>query len=317
METHFTAAIDDKEARVKTPGAGETALVTDYGTLDDYLALCEKHYQERRAEFFDSVAEDPALPDKAKRWASVSKTYLGLARTISRDFGQFKDYHQTAFDIADRIVKESGIVLRNLDLHYEKMKEKLPKGDQRLIRLSKDVEDGIKFFSRAMATQVLLIHRVNKFTGGPMGIEMEEERKAGYRMEALEAMVPEDHMYLPARPFPPVEIPEGVKVPEYPAPYVRMKTTDVKDLVYDLDHDEFLIRPGYVSEDGLIDDQSVVWDWENRLVTMKFRGGEPIIWPFWKARDLGDVPKGWAARYLRRMYLDWLDSVKLGILKRK
>ena len=136
-------------------------------------------------------------------------------------------------------------------------------------------------------------------------------------MMALEAKVPETHMYLPARPFPPVEIPEGVRVPNYPEPYIRMKTTDVEDLVYDLEHDEFIIRPGYVSEDGLIDDQSVVWNWEEGTVAMKFRGGEPEIWPFWKAKDAGDMPKGWPARYLRRMYLDWIDSLQLGILKRK
>ncbi|MBQ6508146.1 MAG: hypothetical protein IJI07_01610, partial [Flexilinea sp.] len=59
--------------------------------------------------------------------------------------------------------------------------------------------------------------------------------------------------------------------PCYPDPYVRVKELPVKDLIYDLDHDEFLVRPGDVSEDGLIDDQSVVWNWEERLVTMKFR----------------------------------------------
>ena len=317
MSTHETISIDGIEARVRKPGAGETALVTDYGTLDDYLALFQKHYDERRTDFYDSVAEDEKLPEKAKRWASICKTCLGLARTLSNKYSEFEQYHQTALEWADRIVKESGIMLRNLDRHYDKMKEKLPKGDPKLVRLSKEVEDGMNFFSRAVATQIVLIDRVNTITGGPAGIEMELEKKAGERMEALEAMVPRGHMYLPARPFPPVEIPEGVRVPCYPDPYVRVKELPVEDLIFDLDHDEFLVRPGYVSEDGLIDDQSVVWNWEERLVTMKFRGGEPIVWPFWKARDASDVPKGWSARYLRRRYLDWLDSIQWGILKRK
>jgi hypothetical protein len=292
-------------------------LVTDYGSLDEYLDICKKHYEERRADFFDSVVETQELPEKAKRFASVSRSYLRLARTILRDYGEFEKYHQIALDISDRVTKESGIVLRNLDLHYEKMKEKLPKGDKELLRLSKEVEDGINFFSRAVATQIAMNRYAEAVTGGPAGIEMEEERKGGIRMEALEAKVPEDHMYLPARPFPPMEIPEGYKVPCLPEPYVRMKTLPVEDLIYDLEHDEFVIRPGYVSEDGLIDDRSVVWNWEEGTVAMKFRGGEPEIWPFWKAKDLGDIPKGWPARYLRRYYLQWLESVKLGILKRK
>ena len=317
METHETTYIDSYETRVKKPGAGETALVTDYGTLDHYLEICKKNYEERRTDFFDSVVETEDLPEKAKRLASFARTYLGLARTILHDYGEFEKYHQAALDIADRVVKESGIVLRNLDLHYEHKKKELPKGDTKLIRLSKEVEDGIHFFSRAMATQIALNRREEAFTGGPAGIEMREEMKAGDRMRALEAKVPEDHMYLPARPFPPVPIPEEYQVPDYPEPYIRMKKLDVEDLVYDLEHDEFIIRPGYVSEDGLIDDQSVVWNWEEETVAMKFRGGEPEIWPFWKAKDLGDIPKGWPARYLRRYYLQWLDSVKLGVLKRK
>ena len=312
-----TRYIDSYAARVRKPGAGETALVTDYGSLDHYLDICKKHYEERRAEFFDSTVETENLPLKAKRFASMAKTYMGLARTILRDYGEFETYHQAALEITDRIVKESGIVLRNLDLHYEKMKEILPKGDVRLIRLSKDVEDGMNFFSRAVATQIVMNRREEAFTGGPAGIEMREEMKAGDRMEALEAKVPARHMYLPARPFPPVEIPEDVLVPDYPEPYLRMKHLPVEDLVYDEVHDEFIIRPGYVSEDGLIDDRSVVWNWKKGTVAMKFRGGEPEIWPFWKAKDAGDIPKGWPARYLRRYYLQWLDSIKLGILKRK
>ena len=57
METHETTYIDSYETRVKKPGAGETALVTDYGTLDHYLEICKKNYEERRADFFDSVVE--------------------------------------------------------------------------------------------------------------------------------------------------------------------------------------------------------------------------------------------------------------------
>ena len=309
------AAYETITANDKEPG--KTPLITDYGTLDDYLELYKKHYEERRKEFFDSKAEDKDLPQKAKRWASMSRTYLGLARTLTKIYGEKEKYCQTAQDIADLVTKDSAVRLSNLDLHYDLMKKEYPKGDPDLLRASREVEEGMRFFNRAIATQSVIISRADAVTGGAAAAELEMETEAGRRACELERRVPEGHMFLPARPFPAVEIPEGIKVPEYPEAYERMKNVPVDDLVYDDEHDEFIIRPGYVSEDGLIDDQSVVWNWEEGTVAIKFRGGEPEIWPFWKAKDAGDVPKGWPARYLRRLYLDFVESMKQGILKRK
>ena len=314
---HITTSIDGIETRMKDPGAGKPALIADYGKLDDYIGMYQKHYDEKRAEFFDSTPEDADLPDKAKRWAAVSKTFMGLARTLMRAYGESDKYHQVSLEISDRITKDSGIRVRNLDLHYELMKKAHPENKGMLDRLSKDVIDGMNFFNRAVATQTVLITWADKASGGPIGIEMEAEAEAGERARALEERVPRGHMFLPARPFPAVEIPEGYRVPEYPEPYKRMKEVPVEDLVYDEEHDEFIIRPGYISEDGLIDDESVVWNWEEGTVAIKFRGGEPEIWPFWKPKDAADIPKGWIARYLRRKYLDWIDDIQQGILKRR
>ena len=315
METHETTYIDSYETRVRKPGAGETALVTDYGTLDHYLEICKKDYEERRTDFFDSVVESEDLPEKAKRLASFARTYLGLARTILHDYGEFEKYHQAALDIADRVVKESGIVLRNLDLHYEHKKKELPKGDPDLLRLSKEVEDGIHFFSRAMATQIALNRREEAFTGGPAGIEMREEMKAGDRMRALEAKVPEDHMYLPARPFPPVPIPEEYQVPDYPEPYNRVIDVPVEEKVYDTEQEEFLIPEGYISEDGLIDDKSVVWHPETHEVEIGYRGGIRTVWNYKKFLDPREVwePGSWAAEYQYRLFEQAEASEQMGL----
>ena len=83
MTEYITTSIDGRETRVKDPGAGKPALVTDYGKLDDYIGMYQKHYEEKRAEFFDSTPEDADLPVKAKRWAAISKTFMGLARTLT------------------------------------------------------------------------------------------------------------------------------------------------------------------------------------------------------------------------------------------
>ena len=123
---HITISIDGIETRMKDPGAGKPALIADYGKLDDYIGMYQKHYDEKRAEFFDSTPEDADLPDKAKRWAAVSKTFMGLARTLMRAYGESDKYHQVSLEISDRITKDSGIRVRNLDLHYELMKKAYP-----------------------------------------------------------------------------------------------------------------------------------------------------------------------------------------------
>ena len=78
MSEHITVEIDGKPARVKKPGAGETALITDYGTLDQHLEIFQKEYDEKRAEFYDSVANDEELPKKAKGDPEKLRAYPGL-----------------------------------------------------------------------------------------------------------------------------------------------------------------------------------------------------------------------------------------------
>ena len=138
MDTHEIITIDGKATRVKNPGAGQTALITDYGKLEEYLKIYEQHYDEKRDEFFDSAAEDEDLPQKAKRWDSAAKTYVSFARTLMNAYGESDKYYQTAQEIADRVTKDSAIRLRNLHLHYNLMKKVYPKGDQKLLRISKD-----------------------------------------------------------------------------------------------------------------------------------------------------------------------------------
>ena len=85
MSTYITAEIDGIRTRMKDPGAGKPALIADYGKLDDYIDIYKKHYDEKRAEFFDSLPEDADLPDKAKRWAAVTKTFMGLEPVLAEE----------------------------------------------------------------------------------------------------------------------------------------------------------------------------------------------------------------------------------------
>ena len=101
-----------------------------------------------------------------------------------------------------------------------------------------------------------------------------------------------------------------------PEPFNRVKDMPVSELVYDEELDEFVVPKGYVSEDEMIDDQSVVWHPENHTVACKFRGEEePVIWPYWKPADLGDVPKrgSWVAEYYQRLFGQWLAAYQFRI----
>ena len=93
-------------------------------------------------------------------------------------------------------------------------------------------------------------------------------------------------------------------MPNLPEPFIKWKDLPPEDFIYDKEHDEFILPKGYLSADGTIDDQSVVFDWEKRTVTCKFVGGEPVTWPFWKAKDVSDAPKKgtWYWDYYRQLY---------------
>ena len=69
------------------------------------------------------------------------------------------------------------------------MKKADPGNKPLLDRLSQDVIDGMKFFNRAIATQTVMLTHADKVSGGPAGIEMREEAKAGERARALEEKV--------------------------------------------------------------------------------------------------------------------------------
>jgi hypothetical protein len=169
----------------------------------------------------------------------------------------------------------------------------------------------LDFHLRAYNTQTSYLKR---YVSDPDYVtpELAMEKKASAEVAKGMKMIPKGHFFLPARPFPPARIPEGERVPYPPAAFEAWKNLPIEDFYFDTETDEFALPKGYISEDGTIDDESVVWDWENRTVTMKFRGGEPVTWPFWKPRDTFDVLKKgeWCTEYLQRLYRQILEDAE-------
>ena len=164
--------------------------------------------------------------------------------------------------------------------------------------------EGYKFFFRAENTRLLYLRR---YVTDPDYVtpEYRMEYEQGPIAKVYRSMVPEGHIFMPARPYPPVRTPDWQNgVPYPPEPFCRWKNLPPEDFIYDAEHDEFVLPEGYVSDDGLIDDKSVIWHPETCEVDIGYVGGERTVWNYKKFLDPRGVwePGSWAAEYQIRLY---------------
>ncbi len=225
---------------------------------------------------------------------------------------------QEGREIIDKICKDANIRERTCSQYYHAVEDKYPEKTDYISGLRVEKAERMNFLNRCMATQN---HYINDgIKKNDYGKAKEEfDKKCAADAARIRSRVPDGHMFLPPRIFPHDPVPEGQPVPTRPEPYLRVGYLDVDHKEYDLEHDNFVVKPGYVSEDGLIDDQSVVWDYENNKVTIKFRGGEPIVWDFWKPKDTADVlgPDHWCYQYIRRLYWQNREAEEPGLFRKK
>ena len=221
-------------------------------------------------------------------------------------------------EILDKITKDAAARERTCSQYYHAVEEKYPEQTDYLGSLLRETGQRLNFLNRCMTTQN---HYLNDgVKKNDYGIAKEEsEKRCAARAAHERKFVPEGRMFLPPRIFPHDPVPEGQPVPTRPEPYVRVASLPIEEKEYDLEHDNFVVKKGYVSEDGLIDDQSVVWDYENNKVIMKFRGGEPVVWDFWKPKDTADVlgPEHWCYQYIRRLYWQLVEAEEPGLFRRR
>ena len=279
------------------------ATIKDPSPFDKYYADMQAIYNETTESFHATDVRSTEIVQKAADWAKVSRAMIMANAAL---FGRFKgnyELREKALAGLDECKKDAGIRADNLKLHYElAAREKDP--DPLYLRKLKDLHlNSLKFYFRADTTQLAYLDR---YVNDPNYVTPELRAEKKWSAIAAEWMkkVPKGHDYLPARPFPPVRIPEGERVPDVPAPYAAWKNLPPEDFYYDTEHDELALPKGYVSKDQRIDDESVVWNWTDNTVTMKFRGGEAVTWPFWKPKDTYDMLKegDWCAEYYIRLY---------------
>lgn len=278
------------------------ALIRSCGTFDDVLKDAQDLYDEQRTNFMSSSADAGDLPERAAEWAKASRRLIQAAASEMSLYPAEAERQEKALHIIDICKKDSYLREANLKLHYEWCKGKgMEEKDLRKKRNA--LLDSILFAIRARNTQIVW---VRKFLHGDTyeTAEMRYLREHGKDLHEKTLRIPEGHRFYPARVFPPDPVPAGQRVPYPPDAFSLWKELPQEDFVYDLEHDEFVLPKGYVSPDGLIDDESVVFNWEENTVTMKLVGGEPVTWPFWKARKSTDLMEegSWCEEYQIRVY---------------
>ena len=291
-------------------GMFQFPMITCCGSYEDVMADVQALYNERREAFLTGNSNDDDVPEKAAAWEKVSKRLIQAAASEMCLYPADAERQEKALQIID-ICKQDGFLREaNLFAHYQ-IAEKAGLEGKPLEKKFDALMKSVDFCTRARNTQ---IHWVRKFMHGDTyePAEMKYYRKYGKRTHDMMQRIPDGHRFWPARIFPRDRVPAGQRVPYVPAVFRLWKALPQEDLVFDEEHDEFVLPKGYVSEDGRIDDQSVVFNWEDRTVTMKFVGEEPVTWSFWKARDDGDLPEAgsWAEEYMIRVRRQLIEDLE-------
>ena len=298
-------------AQYADPEVFPVPSITDFGNFEDYIADTEEIYDRRQKKFMEMGPGHKGLPEQAERCAEAGRAMIMAGAALFGWHAGNIDEKKKALEYFDKCKKDAGLREKNLKRHYELMEKVLDPDSAELFHLEDLVLESANFLFRTHNTQM---RYVGLYLKDPeyMTPELQAEKKASAEVAKGMKMIPKGHYFLPARPFPPVRIPEGQRVPYPPEPFQHWKNLPIEDFYFDTEHDEFALPKGYVSKDGTIDDQSVVWNWEDRTVTMKFAGGEPVTWPFWKAKDTFDTLKesDWCGEYYLRLYEQWLNDIE-------
>ena len=291
-------------------GMFQFPMITCCGSYEDVLADVQALYNKQREAFFSGNANDDDVPEKAEAWAKVSKRLIQAAASEMCMYPAEAERQEKALQIIDTCKNDAFLREANLLAHYQIAEEAGLEGKDLMKKFDAFLK-GVDFCTRARNTQ---IYWVRKFMHGDTyePAEMKYYRKYGGRTYTMMQRIPDGHRFWPARIFPRDRVPAGQRVPYTPAVFKLWKALPQEDLVFDEEHDEFVLPKGYVSRDGRIDDQSVVFNWEDRTVTMKFVGDEPVTWSFWKARNDGDLPEAgsWAEEYMIRVRKQLIEDLE-------
>ena len=292
--------------------------ITDFDSYFERLQEAELDYREACEEFqeanpgADSIMEAAELVEQAAKALYSRVTVIFLMPEASAEDRAY------ARDVLDRLTKDSCARERTCSQMYRRVREVHPEQKDRIRRLRKAKQKRMKFLDRCMATQSHY-QKDRKITKDAAAEQQEKEIRRSYKAHRMRQQMPKGGRFCPPRVFPHDTIPPGRPVPYPPEPIVRFKELEPEDLVFNPEQHNFEIRPGYLSEDGKMDSESVAWNYETHKVAMKYRGEEPVIWDFRQYIGLDEVPKpeDWDVQYYNRLRDQWEADQLQGILQHR
>ena len=292
--------------------------ITDFDSYDARLKDALADYEAACRAFRAADPNKRLIMKAAEAVEMTAKVLVARVSVIFHMPDATVEKRMEGREILDRICKDANIREQDCSQYYYAVADKYPEQTEYLAGLMIEKQARMNFLNRCMATQNHYLNDGIKRNDYGQARE-ESEKRCSAAAARIRSRVPDGHMFLPPRIFPHDPVPEGKPVPKRPEPYLRVAALDVEHKEYDLEHDNFVVKKGYVSEDGMIDDQSVIWDYENNKVTIKFRGGEPVVWDFWKPKDTADVlgPDHWCVQYMQRSYRQLEEASEPGLFRRK
>ena len=302
------------KTKTESENPQKRGTLTHVLTVDSFNRLVDnvmRFYIKARDAYYATDPNTREILDAAKKWEKASRAMISRAAALFNLSGDDQELRKQALEIMKTCAEDTAKRELMIAAYTEQAVEEKPDDTTFADQMDQLNLHYMMSTDRAVNTQALYTKR---FFHGDNYVDplLEAETKASAAAAVIRRAVPEGHHYLPARPYPPERIPYDEMVPNTPEPFNRVKRMPVSEKIYDEELDEFVVPKGYISEDGMIDDESVVWDPENHTVACKFRGEEPVIWPYWKPADLRDVPKrgSWMVEYYQRLFRQWQEEYR-------
>ena len=292
--------------------------VTDFDSFPDRLREAEEDYNEACESFRRENPGMESIMQAAERVERAAKALYSRVTVVFLMPESTPEERAHARQILDRLTKDSCIREKVCSNLYRKVCEVHPDQTDRLDGLLIEKQKRMKFLDRCMATQAHY-QKDRKTTKDAAAEQQEKEIRRSYKAHRMRQQMPKGGRFCPPRVFPHDPIPAGRPVPYPPEPIVRFKELEPEDLVFNPEQHNFEIRPGYLSEDGKMDSESVAWNYETHKVAMKYRGEEPVIWDFRQYIGLDEVPKpeDWDVQYYNRLRDQWEADQLQGILQHR
>ena len=303
MSAEILTNFKGEALQVYQPEEGQPAHCIEYGTVADNLEDMLDLYEKDKAEFFLTPVTDHKIAEVCVRWNRSMKDLISCAEGFIRLIGVTEEEKKHALDIMDYASKDSVRRKDTMKRYVSYLLRKDDNSENNRLCARQLMLDCIRSVQAALNSQSIYIRYVRegkKFDN----YFSEEDIKNARTAEEWRKHIPAGHHYRPAYIYPKTPVPPNQRVPKWPAAYDRVIEEPVERKVYDTELEEFVLPEGYVSEDGLIDDKSVIWHPETCEVDIGYVGGERTVWNYKKFLDPRGVwePGSWAAEYQIRLY---------------